>query len=170
MIKFEKFFKSIGIKKCQIVLDFGCGSGNYTIPVAKIVGANGLVYAVDKDKNILNKLKSRAESEGLKNIKIINTGGGTKIKLDDKSVDVVLLYDVFHDYYFYYDERKILLSEIYRISKPNALVSVYPTHMELEKVKGELERIGFHFVGKCVGKFIHHNDIEEGFVLNFRSV
>ena len=33
----------IGVKKSQTVLDFGCGSGTYTIPAAKIVGTDGKV-------------------------------------------------------------------------------------------------------------------------------
>ena len=42
--------RRIGIKKGQTVLDFGCGYGAYTIPVAEIVGEQGRVYALDKDK------------------------------------------------------------------------------------------------------------------------
>jgi ubiquinone/menaquinone biosynthesis C-methylase UbiE len=38
-----------GIKRGKTVLDFGCGSGIYTIPVAKIAGKEGDVYALDKD-------------------------------------------------------------------------------------------------------------------------
>ncbi|MBE9483077.1 MAG: hypothetical protein IMY88_05280, partial [Chloroflexi bacterium] len=44
----EKFLKDIGIKRGQKVLDFGCGSGNYTIPAARIVGEQALVYALDE--------------------------------------------------------------------------------------------------------------------------
>lgn len=34
----EEILKKIGIKKGQVILDFGCGVGNYTIPAAKIIG------------------------------------------------------------------------------------------------------------------------------------
>ena len=47
----EKLLREVGIKKGQTVLDFGCGKGNYTIPVAKIVGQDGFVYALDKSKS-----------------------------------------------------------------------------------------------------------------------
>ena len=30
-----EFFKEIGIKSGQIILDFGCGRGHYSIPAAK---------------------------------------------------------------------------------------------------------------------------------------
>ena len=169
MTNLEKFFKTISIKGGQRVLDFGCGSGNYTISIAKVVGRYGLVYAVDKDKDVLNKLKKRIDYEELKNVILINTGGGIRIDLDDEAVDAIILYDVFHGYYFYIEERRKLLNEIRRISKPNALVSVFPTHMRPDDVKNELEEAGFRFIGKNKGTLIHHNDLEKGTVLNFRK-
>ena len=42
--------RQIGIKRGQTALDFGCGYGTYTILVARIVGEQGRVYALDKDK------------------------------------------------------------------------------------------------------------------------
>ncbi len=56
---------------------------------------------------------------------------------------VVLLYDVLHSYYFSVNERRKLLREVYRVLKPNALLSVYPEHMELEEVKREIEEANF---------------------------
>jgi len=56
---------------------------------------------------------------------------------------VVLLYDVLHSYYFSPDERRKLLREVYRVLKPNALLSVYPEHVELEEVKREIEEENF---------------------------
>ncbi len=36
-----------GIKQNMIVLDLGCGSGAFTLFVARVVGKRGKVYAVD---------------------------------------------------------------------------------------------------------------------------
>jgi len=33
----EAFLEDIGIKKGDVVLDFGCGAGHYAIPAAKVV-------------------------------------------------------------------------------------------------------------------------------------
>jgi len=52
----EEFLKSIGVRKAQVILDFGCGEGHYTIPAVKVVGERGKIYAIDKDKEVLNKL------------------------------------------------------------------------------------------------------------------
>jgi len=64
----EKFLQGVGIKKGQSVLDFGSGEGHYTIPASKVVGANAKVYAMDKDKNVLNKLKRKLEEKGIINV------------------------------------------------------------------------------------------------------
>jgi len=81
----------VGIRKGQILLDFGCGSGDYAIPVARIVGQEGKVYALDKDRRDLDKLMERAESEGLENIERMETSGELKIAMEDESFDAVLL-------------------------------------------------------------------------------
>lgn len=167
----ERSLEEVGIKKGQFVLDFGCGSGNYAIPAARIVGEEGRVYALDKDRKALDDLMRRAESEGLKNIERMETSGELEISLREESVDVVLLYDILHPYYFpRAGDRGRLLSEVYRISRSNALISIYPKHAELEKVKDEMENTGFHLENEYFGMtLIHDNTLEKGLVLNFRK-
>jgi len=163
----ERFLLKVGIRRGQIVLDFGCGSGNYTIPIARIVGSEGIVYALDKDARSIDKLMRRAELEGLKNIRRIDTSGEVKIRLSDNSVDVVLLYDIF--WYFPPWDPKLtkLLAEVYRISKPSALISVLPKHVDPAMLKDKLEDAGFKLKDKISGIIIHDGTLEEGYVLNF---
>ena len=162
--------ETAGIKRGQIVLDFGCGSGTYTIAAAKIVGEQGKVYALDKDKKALDELMQKAESAGLKNVERTDTSGELKIDLTDESVDVVLLFDVFHHYYFpQADDRRKLLNEIYRILKLDGFISVWPKHMESE-AKDEIESANFYLKSKYSGTLIHDNkDHERGQILNFRK-
>lgn len=97
-----EFFTKMGLSNGQIVLDFGCGAGNYAIPAAVSVGSEGRVYALDKERQGfwssegLDKLIHRAESRALQNMVVMKTSGEPKIKLEDDSVDMVLLYDVLH--------------------------------------------------------------------------
>ena len=165
-----KILQKAGIKRGRIVLDFGCGSGTYTIPAAKIVGEKGKVYALDKDKKVLSELMQKAESAGLRNLRRIDTSGELKIPLADESVDIVLLYDVFHSYYFsQVADRKRLLEEVYRVSKRDAIISVWPKHMESE-AKEEIENANFYLEREYSGTLIHDNeDLEKGEVLNFRK-
>jgi len=165
-----EILKRIGIKMGQIVLDFGCGSGTYTIPVAKIVGKKGRVYALDKDNNALDNLMRKATLGRLENVRRMATSGDVIIELPDESVDVTLLFDVFHRYYFpQIADRRKLMDEIYRITKTQGFLSVWPKHMESE-VKGEIEGANFYLEKEYRGTLIHDNeDIETGKVMNFRK-
>jgi ubiquinone/menaquinone biosynthesis C-methylase UbiE len=46
-------------------VDFGCGPGFFTLPMAEMVGLEGQVVAVDLQAEMLDKLKVRAERAGL---------------------------------------------------------------------------------------------------------
>jgi len=160
----------IGVRRGQTVLDFGCGSGTYTIPAAKIVGGQGRVYALDKNKGALDELMQRAKSASSRNIERMETSGELKIELTDESIDVVLLFDVFHSYYFSKaGDRRRLLSEIYRIMKPSAFMSVWPKHMESE-TEDEIKKANFRLERELSETLIHDNrNLEKGKVLNFRK-
>ena len=166
----EGILQSIGIKEAQVILDFGCGPGLYTTLAARIVGEKGRVYALDKNKEILDKLRQKAKRTGLENIEIIETKGEIEIPLEERSVDVALLYDVLHSYYFSLSGRKGLLAEVWRVLKFDGLVSVYPKHMSPEEVIKEVEEVGFNFEEKFHKRFlVHNNTLEEGVLLNFRK-
>jgi len=162
--------KGVGIRKGQVVLDFGCGSGTYTIPAAKIVGEQGRVYALDKDGKTLDELMQKAELAGLKNIERIETSGELKFGLADGSIDLILLFDVFHSYYFpQADDRRRLLEEIYRILKWDGFISVWPKHMESE-AKDEIRNANFYLEEEHSEMLIHDNkNLEKGRILNFRK-
>ncbi len=46
-------------------MDFGCGPGFFTLPMAEMVGPEGRVVAVDLQADMLEKLKLRAERADL---------------------------------------------------------------------------------------------------------
>jgi ubiquinone/menaquinone biosynthesis C-methylase UbiE len=165
----EEALRKIGIRRGQTVLDFGCGSGNYTIPAARIVGEEGRVYALDKDERALDELMQRAETEGLRNIRRIETSGEVEIRLDTESVDAVLLYDIFWYFPLSDDRLTKLLSEVYSIATTDALISVYPKHINSEQLKDKIESAGFHLKDKYFGLLIHDGHLETGQILNFRK-
>ncbi len=166
----EKLLKELGIEEGHVILDFGCGSGSYSIPAAKIVGQKGEIYALDKDENALNGLVHKAGLFRLKNVKAIQTSKELEIGLKDEACDVILLFDVFHEYYFpRIGERRRLLQELYRILKPNGFLSVYPKHME-SKAREEIESSNFSLESEYSVRLIHDDvDLEEGQVLRFRK-
>ena len=53
------------VKDGMTVLDVGCGSGYYSLGIAKSVGPKGRVIAVDTETDAVTSLKKRAEKAGL---------------------------------------------------------------------------------------------------------
>ena len=174
-----EFLKRIGLKSSQTVLDFGCRVGHYTIPAAKVVGNEGIVYAVDKEQQALNELEQKALHLNLKNIITINTSGRIQIDLENDTIDVILFYDVLH--YHEKKEREKLYTEAHRILKPDGLLSVYPKHnlednptmefknLSLNGIKQEIQNSKFVFEKKHCGLISHDDDFNQGCVLNFRK-
>ncbi|MCE7739892.1 MAG: class I SAM-dependent methyltransferase [Candidatus Heimdallarchaeota archaeon] len=112
----------LGIKENMSVLDFGCGSGNYTIPVAKIIGSDGRVIAIDEDQVKLEQLIVNAkEAKVEKRIEIMKSDGQLEISLKSKSIDLVMLYNVTCCIIGKnnYPEFQKLIKEIHGITKEN---------------------------------------------------
>jgi len=167
-----RVLRSVGIERGQVCLDFGCGHGNYTIPLARMVGPEGTIHALDKDDGELDRLVGRAGEARLHNIRRMDSPGDLRIALDDGSVDVVLLYDVLHSHYFSAERRGALFGEIDRVASRRATLSVFPNHMEPGEAEKEITRraaeIGFSVAGEYTGPVVHDDDIVKGYVATFR--
>jgi len=87
--------RACGLSEGVNVLDFGCGMPRYTLPAAKIIGDNGIVYAVDKNQWILDHIKGRMDSENVSNVKPIKSNE-VKIQKFDNFVHFIMYYDMFH--------------------------------------------------------------------------
>jgi ubiquinone/menaquinone biosynthesis C-methylase UbiE len=169
----EEILREIGIAEGHHVLDCCCGSGNYTAAAATLVGKRGLVYAIDNDTGKLNDVKQKADLYGLKNIKIIERDVTVKLPLSDGSIDFVLLYDIFWYFRPKTSELKDLLKEVRRVTKPDALISVYPTHVDsnsLDYFKKEMKNNGFVLVNEYSKQLVHEKNLEQGTLLNFKKV
>ena len=127
----SKVLFDVGVRAGQVVLDFGCGSGVYAIPAAKLVGDKGRVYALDINSEFLDKVEQMAKEEGLTNIVRIDASMVMEIPLKNKTVDVMLLIDVLH----LIKDRETLFKEAYRILKRGGLIVVYPMHVTEKEVE-----------------------------------
>ncbi|MBA7486358.1 2-methoxy-6-polyprenyl-1,4-benzoquinol methylase, mitochondrial [subsurface metagenome] len=165
-----KFLKEVGIKKGDIIFDCCCGEGNYTLPAAEITNKNGMVYAMDMNKNKIDTLKQKSNLENLRNIKIIEKEFKKVIPLADKSIDIVLLYDIF--WYFSIEDIRLsmLLGEVYRILKDNGLISVYPEHVDTDKLKQIITNANFRLEKELSSIVIHDNNLKKRYIWNFKKV
>jgi ubiquinone/menaquinone biosynthesis C-methylase UbiE len=89
--------EALEVRAGQTVCDMGCGNGFYTLELARMVGDEGLVYAVDIQPEMLRMLAEQAGSEGLTNIRPVL---GTPIdpRLPAGTIDLCLCVDVYHEF------------------------------------------------------------------------
>jgi len=118
----EKNIDQFHIDPGMTVADFGAGTGFYALALSNKVGESGKVYAIDVQKELLTRLKSDVEKEGVTNIEIV-WGDLDELKgstLRDASVDRVLFANVF----FQLENRDNAILEAYRILKNNGKILI----------------------------------------------
>src|SRR3984957_15524820 len=60
----EQFFLSAELEPGMRVLDLGCGMGDVSLLVAKLVGPSGRVTGIDRDRVVIEKARERIREEG----------------------------------------------------------------------------------------------------------
>jgi len=105
------------VRRGMSVADFGAGSGAYTFALAAHVGEEGKVYAVDIQKDLLARIRSKAMQEGLKQIETV-WGDIDEVKgscLSEEIVDVVFASNIL----FQLENKEAALMEMHRVIKNN---------------------------------------------------
>jgi len=106
----------LGLADGMKVVDLGAGSGFYTLEAARRVGASGRVYAVEVQKDLLDRICSNGKTQGLNNIEVIwgnvEKIGGTKIKdaLADRAIASNILFQLEKPDDFALEIKRILKS------------------------------------------------------------
>ena len=168
----ERLLRKVGLRPGDIVLDFGCGGGCYTIPAAGVVGAGGTVYALDRNTRLLNDLMEEASYRGLRNIIPVRDLGALNRILEGRLLNGVLLYDVIHGWYFTSQERKRLLSSVAALVAGGGLVSIFPSHMSPTEIGGVIHRLeGLDLVleTELEAALLHDERFSSGRIYNFRA-
>lgn len=107
------------VNEGQILLDYGCGTGDFTIPAAKIVGSTGRVYALDCFARQLKIVKTKTHKEGLSNIEVIHSD--LKTGLPNEHVDIIWMCDVFHEV----RQKRAVLEEMHRVLTKDGILAIY---------------------------------------------
>ena len=114
------------LKPTMKAADLGCGSGGWTIPLAKKLSA-GKVWAVDILEEPLSSLRSKKKLFGLSNIETIKANIEEKIPLPPESCDLVLLVNVL----FQNEEIEKIIKEATRILKNGGFLLIADWNQKL---------------------------------------
>jgi ubiquinone/menaquinone biosynthesis C-methylase UbiE len=120
--------REAGIQPGFHVLDYGCGPGSYSVLAAELVGKTGKVYALDIHPLAIQRVRDVASKKQLENVETIYSD--CKTGLPDRSIDVVLLYDIFHEL----SDPNGVLGELHRVMKPHGILSFSDHHMRESEI------------------------------------
>jgi SAM-dependent methyltransferase len=91
-----RIMDALGIGEASVVADLGAGGGWFTIRLARRVGPNGIVYAEDVQRQMIDAIERRVQREGLNNVRTV-LGLGDDPRLRSGSVDAALMVDAYHE-------------------------------------------------------------------------
>lgn len=161
----QKIIGGLGIQPGMSVADFGSGSGYFSIPLARQVGSEGKVFALDIQESALEIVRAKAKAMGLANLEAVRgnlevPGGST---LGDNSQDIVFMANIL----FQSAKAQDIIREAKRVLKSGGRLLIVewrkgaggiglPDHMRVDEqtVKQTIVQEGLSFVtGLDAGQF-----------------
>jgi ubiquinone/menaquinone biosynthesis C-methylase UbiE len=118
----DKLIERSGIKPGMTVLDLGCGSGAFITFVARAVGREGKVYAIDIQPKMLKQLErklAKPENRDIKNVEL-RQASAYKLPFEDEIIDLVYMVTVLQEI----PDKGRALSEIKRVLKAGGILAV----------------------------------------------
>ncbi len=118
----DKLIERSGIEAGMTVLDLGCGSGAFTPFVARAVGEQGKVYALDIQPAMLKQLERKLAEAGNRDIRNVELKQASAYSLpfEEGKLDLVYMVAVLQEI----PDRGRALREIRRVLKPGGIIAV----------------------------------------------
>jgi len=117
--KIEEVIAGLSLKPGMTIADIGAGSGLFSRPLAKAVGPNGKVYAVDIQQDLLDYIDKRDKEENIRNVRTV-LGEFNDPKLPARDVDVAFINDVLH----HIQNRAAYLKALGTYLKPSGRIAI----------------------------------------------
>jgi ubiquinone/menaquinone biosynthesis C-methylase UbiE len=93
----EQVIEALALRPGQVVCDIGAGPGYFALPIARVVGGQGRVYAVDVDPRILDRLRQHLRDTDLRNVTPVLAVDDDPL-LPPATCDLVLVVDTYHHF------------------------------------------------------------------------
>ena len=130
-VDFDKVAVTLDLQKGATFLDMACGKGEYAIGFSKIIGNEGLIYAVDLWEDNITSLVKTLSTAGIKNIRASVADVSKPMPIGSDSIDVCLMATVLHDL-IQAKTADGAIKEAARVLKPHGLLAV----IEFKKIDG----------------------------------
>ena len=121
--QFEKgslLLEKMGLRKGDMVLDVGCGTGRLALHASGIVGTSGKVFGLDPSPPRVRIAEDKLKDLALDNVRFMKGQGEDLCLFSDNIFDYVYYSSVFH----WIEDKRTALKEAYRVLKPGGKVGM----------------------------------------------
>jgi ubiquinone/menaquinone biosynthesis C-methylase UbiE len=125
----DRVIESLQIEPGDVVADIGAGKGYFTFRLAKAVGPEGRVYAVEVDDDLTAQLESEAQERGYENVVVVR-GEFADPLLPDGTIEIVFLCNTYH----HIDDRAAYFSGVRGDLAPGGRVAVIDMKDDLKGI------------------------------------
>ncbi len=115
----DQVMGALGIADGSVVGDLGAAGGWFTIRLARFVGPNGLVYAEDVQRQMIEAIERRVKREGLQNVTTV-LGDTRDPHLPAGDLDAILIVETYHEM----EDPVTLLRNAARALKPQGRIGI----------------------------------------------
>lgn len=162
----DQVIQSLEVEPGQRVADVGAGTGLFSRPLARAVGDQGIVYAVDINAELLRHIEERARRERMGNIRTVLCQEDDP--LIPEPVDLIFFCDTLH----HVADRGVYLKKLRRYLKPGGRLAVIDfgessphllpsLQFTLPDVKKWMEEAGYSLVAS-------HDFVDENFFIVYQ--
>lgn len=156
-------FSSILNENDPVILDYGCGAGNYSFAAAQAFGQKCKVYAVDINKQCLDYVSEKSKDEKIDCIIPVEGREDYRHEFEDGFFDLIIYADMFHGEEKTYNglHRFVMIEEAKRTLKEGGILAVLPFHLSnfrdknkkkckytYKKLIDEISECGFKYIEK----------------------
>ncbi|MEK3886029.1 demethylmenaquinone methyltransferase [Bacillus sp. FSL K6-3431] len=139
--------KKMSVSKGDKALDLCCGTGDWTIALAKSVGDDGKVVGLDFSQNMLKIAKEKKDLENLQQIELIH-GNAMELPFPDDTFDYVTIGFGLRNVPDYTQ----VLMEMNRVLKPGGMAVCLETSQPTLPVYRQLYYTYFRYIMPLFGK------------------
>lgn len=146
----DRVIESLQIRPGDRVADIGSGGGYFVFSLAKAVGPDGKVYAVDVDEEMNDLVAQRAKKEGVGNVEVILAKPDDPL-LPAPGVDLIFTSNTYH----HIGNRVNYFANLRKYLRPNGRIAIiefdrrgwldglWKHYTPSEFIKREMEQAGY---------------------------
>jgi ubiquinone/menaquinone biosynthesis C-methylase UbiE len=122
---------ALSLRQNDTIADLGAGTGYFSLPLAKAVGANGKVYAVDAQDEMLALLRQKLLEGSVSNVDLIHAEAESTT-LPGACCTLVFLANVWHEF----ADRAVVFKESLRILNHHGRIAILDWRPDVEREAG----------------------------------